>query len=305
MTTNLQMLRAKPGDSLTLEEMRRSLPSIFAEEPHHSRSERYVYVSTEEMLERLMNGGFLPVEARTANARDVSRRPFTKHMIRFRGKDELLKPDNSYVTKRGDPGVAYEVILRNAHDGSGSYQMLAGLIRFACENGLVVSDGTVASIKVLHMGNRERLLSTVLNSAEAVLEQGPAVGEKIQRWRGTILTPEEGLALARASHKARFADGNGNIRTPITPEQLLIPRRDADAGRSLWDVFNVVQENVVRGGLSADGRDASGRLRRRTSRAIRGIDDDLRINRHLWALAERSAELKAARKPALDLELAA
>src|SRR5207342_947183 len=60
-TMTRRVLRANPGESLTMDEMRRSLPSIFAAEPHESRSHRYVYISTEEMLERMMLGGFLPV----------------------------------------------------------------------------------------------------------------------------------------------------------------------------------------------------------------------------------------------------
>jgi len=44
-----KVLRARGGDSPTLEEMRRSLASIFVHKPHHSRSERYVYISTEDV----------------------------------------------------------------------------------------------------------------------------------------------------------------------------------------------------------------------------------------------------------------
>jgi len=49
----------------------------------------------------------------------------------------------------------------------------------------------------------------------------------------------------------RFADSEGKITTPITPAQLLAPRRYADEGKDLWHTFNRVQENVIAGGLSA------------------------------------------------------
>jgi hypothetical protein len=292
-------LRAKPGDSLTLEEMRASLPSIFAAEPHMSRSEKYVYINSEDMLDRLMGAGFFPVEARMSRARDPGRIGYTKHMLRFRGKNELAEPDNAWTKS----GAAYEIILRNAHDGSGSYQMLAGMIKFACENGLVISDGTVAMIKVLHTGNRKRVLDNVLASAQAVLDQGPLVAEKIRRWRGMYLLQPEREAFARAAHALRFADAHGQITTAIKPEQLLIARRASDDGSSLWDTFNVVQENAIRGGISADGLNRKGRPTRFVSREVRGIDGDVRLNRGLWNLTERAAELK--QKGKLIKELAA
>ena len=65
-------------------------------------------------------------------------------------------------------------------------------------------------------------------------------------------------------------------------------------GDDLWRVFNRVQENAIRGGLTAWGRDAQNRPRRVTSREVTGIDGDVRLNRALWTLTERMAELKRA-----------
>ena len=61
--------------------------------------------------------------------------------------------------------------------------------------------------------------------------------------------------------------------------------------------MNVVQENVIRGGLSARGpatTDQQGRWRRGrlvTTRAINNIDQDVRLNRALWGLGERMARV--------------
>jgi Domain of unknown function (DUF932) len=289
-----RVVRAQPGESLTMEEMRRSLPSIFAADAHDSRSDRYIYISTEDMLGRLMAGGFLPVEARTALPRDVSRTGFAKHLLRFRSRAELAKPDNSY---QGE--AAYEVILRNAHDGTGSYGMYAGLIRYVCENGLVVADGTVSMIRVMHTGHRQSLMDRVLAGAQAIVERGPAVADKIKLWRDLELDEAERAAFAKAAHQLRFGKPDGQV-TMIKPEQLIVPRRTADVGRSLWSIFNVVQENAVRGGL--EGR-STNTMRRITTRSISSIDDDLRINRQLWELAEKAGARKLSGKRATDLEL--
>ena len=72
------------------------------------------------------------------------------------------------------------------------------------------------------------------------------------------------------------------------------PRRREDVDRSLWTTFNVIQENVVRGGLQGRKRNAEGRIRRAQTRAINGIDQNVTLNRALWTLAEGMQRLKAA-----------
>jgi hypothetical protein len=47
----------------------------------------------------------------------------------------------------------------------------------------------------------------------------------------------------------------------------------------------VIQESLVRGGLA--GRNERGR--RVTTRAVKAVDADLKINRRLWELAENYA----------------
>lgn len=278
-------LRARGNGSLSLEEMQARLPAIFAEAPHSSRSERYVYISTRDVVGALMKEGFEPVEARVSRPRDEDRRGFCKHMIRLRSRSDVVE------RRVGD--TSFEVILRNAHDGTGSYEFMAGLFRLACLNGMVVSAGQVENIRVRHSGNRQHQLQQVIEGAYTVLEQAPKVLEAPRAWSAMPLLTDERAALAAAAHVLRFADAEGHVATPIKPDQLLQRRRFADQGSDLWSTFNTVQENVIRGGLSAWGRDANNRPRRVTTREITGIDQDVKLNKALWVLAERMAQLKA------------
>ncbi|MNY58986.1 hypothetical protein D3C86_1953870 [compost metagenome] len=75
---------------------------------------------------------------------------------------------------------------------------------------------------------------------------------------------------------------------PITPAQLLVPRRLEDDSPDLWSAYNRVQENLTQGGLH--GRTATGR--RHSTRPIQGIDQNLKINRALWILAKGIKQLK-------------
>ena len=54
----------------------------------------------------------------------------------------------------------------------------------------------------------------------------------------------------------------------------------------------MVQENVIRGGISGRVRTADGRTRRQRTRAVAGIDQKKALNRTLWTLTEKMAELK-------------
>lgn len=279
------ILRAKPNASLSIEEMQSRIPAVFAEGAHASRSDRYVFVSTKEMVEQLVSCDFVPVEARVSKPRDEDHKAFAKHSLRFRHKADL---NNGGERKVGD--TSFEVMLRNAHDGTSSYQFHAGLFRLACLNGMVVSEGTVGAVHILHKGNRERQLAAVANGAANVLAQGPRVIDQVRNWQGITLNQDERMAFAEGAHVVRFSDGQGEVDTPIKAGQLLHARRPADAGTDLWSTFNVVQENVIRGGLAAYGRNH----RRATTREVRGIDGDIKYNKGLWRLAEELAAYKQA-----------
>jgi hypothetical protein len=127
---------------------------------------------------------------------------------------------------------------------------------------------------------------SVLNEAEKILSAP-------QDWSDIHLSREEQILFATAAHLLRFGNASGDTRTPIKPQQLLIPRRQTDMAGDLWTTFNKVQENVVRGGLRGVRRDETGRSRRVRSRAINGIDQHIRLNQALWTLSQHMANLKA------------
>lgn len=92
-------------------------PSIFADTPHESRSERYSYIPTSAVLAKLRNEGFEPFMVCQTRVRHEDRRDFTKHMLRLRHASQINSKE------------ANEIILLNSHDGTSSYQMLAGMFR--------------------------------------------------------------------------------------------------------------------------------------------------------------------------------
>lgn len=99
-----------------------------------------------------------------------------------------------------------------------------------------------------------------------------------------MLEPAEQVRFAERALVLRYPD---DVLGGMQPSQLLHCRREQDAGADLWRVYNRVQENLLRGGLSR--RSATGRLTR--TRRITSIREDVRINGALW---DAATELLAA-----------
>jgi len=267
--------------ALTEDELRRAAPSIFATSAHESRSERFQPIPTIEVLRGLMAEGFVPVGAKQSNSRDGSKVNYTKHMIRLRRIDT----DKRYEVG----GTVCEMLLKNANDGTSAYDLMAGLFRIQCLNSLVAQLSTLDSVKVRHSGD---VMGKVIEGTYRVMDAAEKALAAPADWSGVRLNRDEREIFAEAAHTIRFADHEGNVDTAIKPAQLLIPRRYDDRADDLWTTFNVAQENVIRGGLRGVGRDANGHRRRTTTRAVNGIDQDVKLNKALWVLTEKMAQLK-------------
>jgi hypothetical protein len=146
---------------------------------------------------------------------------------------------------------------------------------------MVVQSAERGSISVRHSGGsdfRER----VIDATYQIMDDAPRTLEKIDAWKRIELTPPQRDAFATAALELKD-------NRAITPAQLLTPRRYEDRRSDLWTTASVVQEHLLRGGDR--GRSASGR--RTTTRPVKSVGEDLRLNRALWTLTEKLAEAVA------------
>jgi hypothetical protein len=259
---------------LSDDQIRNVAPSIYADSAHESRSQRYAYIPTNVILDGLRKEGFQPFAVTQSRVRDENKRDHAKHMIRLRHASMI------------SAGEANEIILLNSHDGTSSYQMLAGQFVFVCSNGLV--SGTAENdIRIRHQG---KVQDDVIEGAFRVLEDFEQIGHQRDAMKSLSLNEGERQAFAHAALELRYGDPDGALmNAPITEQRVLTPRRFDERGKDLWTTFNVVQENVIRG--DQQGRNANGRRTR--TRPITGIDQDVKLNRALWVLAEEMRKLKA------------
>lgn len=263
---------------LTLDQIRQVAPSAFAAEAFTGMSSRYSYIPTSAVIEGMMSNGFQPFAASQSRTRIEGKSEHTKHMIRFRAQD--------FATGLQVGQTFPEIVLINSHDGTSAYKLMAGLFRLVCSNGMIIADSLIASQNIRHTGN---VIAEVATGSVEIVEHMPKVIDAVARWQELQLSQAEQAIFAEAAHTVRFADSDGHVETPIQPRQLLTPRRYDDKASDLWSVFNRVQENVIKGGLRAYKPGATVRT---ATRAVKGIDQDVKLNRALWTLGERMAELR-------------
>ena len=263
--------------ALSEDQMRAVAPSIFAADKHASRSQRYTYIPTIDILRGLRHEGFEAFMVAQGRSRIPGKTEFTKHLIRLRHAGQTIQ----------GRAEAPEIILINSHDGASAYQMIGGMLRFACLNGLVIGSG-IQDIRLPHKGD---VSDQVIDGAFRVLEQFEEVDENVREMKSLSLSDGEERALATAAMALRFGERTEDqAPLPVSVDQVTQPRRDDDVGRDLWRGLQRLQENLTRGGL--EGRSAQGR--RMTTRPVQSIDRSVSLNRALWVLADEMRKLKCA-----------
>ncbi len=289
-------IRAYEGASLTDEQIERSCPSVFADHKHDSRSERYFFINTREVLASMRREGLFPTEVMQSGSRIEGKAEYTKHLIRFR--------QEQYLGKRELHQEVPEVILINSHDGTSAYQLRAGIYRLVCTNGLVRGDD-VSRISVYHKGNDD--LENIIRASFRIVEMGQELLESVNVMKHIMLDEQERLLLAKYAMMARFdlepeteeenvVEGSlvQSDNKPVVwqPQDFLRRRRSDDYSNDLWTVTNVVQENTLgpRYGRSVTKFDGKGN--RKSVRKVHSIDQNVKVNTLIWSFAEELRKMK-------------
>jgi hypothetical protein len=263
-------------EPIPMDQLRKAVPSIFAPAQHESRSAKYTYIPTSQIVEYMLANNYGVFAASQSGSRDEGRRGFTKHMIRFRHLDQAITVGETHP----------ETVLQNAHDGSGAYNLMAGLYKYACSNGLIVSASTISDVKIHHKGD---ILAEVAQGVEHIAKQLPTLSHSVEAMQNVVLDAGERAIFARAALAVKYDD-----TPPITEAQVLTVRRQEDEAPTLWNVLNRVQESLIKGGDRYELRDEHNRVtQRRRTQPANSVDGSTRLNRAVWQLAEEMRRLKA------------
>jgi hypothetical protein len=248
--------------------IRKVAPAVFATRASFATTQRYNFFSTEQALDVLEDAGYVVVRAQQDKARLRDPR-FVRHALTLRHADEVA------MTKVGD--TIAEIILVNSHNTRTKLTLRAGLFRLICSNGMVVGDPAVSEA-ISHAGTAAAEVLDRVRKAAALTHK---VNATVEAWKNIELTESRQIDFAKAAAELRF----GERAASYEPVQLLQLRRPEDEGRSLWRVFNRVQENTV--ARSLIGMNALNRAVQ--SRPLTDIGSRVKYNEELWQLAETFA----------------
>jgi len=262
--------------------LERRAPAALATTAAESVSERYLVIPNHQIIEGFEDNGFVLHSASQQRARTEEGRQFGKHRLVFRQRD--VQPQECVLGM-----IIPQYALTNSHNGRSSLQLDLSAERQVCLNGLTVSEGGQA-VRFPHRGNGHTL-DDILRDVGLMVQDFPRVIGKMRLMRERALTAGERKEFGRRALELRF-EANEDGEYPVTADQVLRPRRYEDGRSDVWSTFNVLQENLIKGGLSARTVTPRG-VKRASTRKVTGLDADLKINRGLWALAEEFAGLQA------------
>ena len=264
---------------MTNEQVMSVCPYAFAEVPTNPAvSGKYVHANTQTVIEDMEKLGWYPVEAKQCRQKKGSSGIRSFHMVVMESNDvktNILGADGNVEAK-------VRIIIQNSHDGFNSFRFMMGVYRFVCSNGMVVADAQFADFSIRHINYSFEELRGVVAK---VMSEVPATIDKMQLMNTTILTDEQKREMAVETYKIRkgYTDEDNINVDNQTVEDLLTPVRTEDEGDSLWNVFNVLQEKMIKGSFFAPGK--NGKVRKQ--RPITSIKKDLDYNERLWAVAEQ------------------
>src|SRR5574344_260652 len=257
--------------TISTKELEILAPALFTEEPHSDVSDKYHFIKTIDVIEEIKAHNWYPVSVKVSNVRDIDKNGFQQHCVRFRHFEDLLNPQDNAV----------ELLLFNSHDRTKSFSISAGIYRFVCANGLVVSDSVFESYKIKHIGDRDNDVANAVAKITAIKDK---LLDKIKTLSNIQLSNLEKQSFAKLAIPLRFEE-----HLEVNLNDLLVPNRKEDYKDDLYTTLNTIQEHLIRGNVSGINKETGRRFK---SKEIKSITNDTHINKGLWDIAEKIAFIK-------------
>ena len=254
--------------TLTHDQIITLAPAAATTNPISKASSKYSFVSTMDAIQLIESAGWVPYKADQSSVREKTNDGFQRHLIKFTRSDMLLPNAEERI----------DLILFNSHDCGSAFRLAMGIFRFVCANGMVVGN-TNLEFSHRHINFDQ---DAFLSSVNAIAHNGSQIADKVDTFKHIELSPQENGIYAQAA-----AELISDTPEKVVTTDLLRARRWADRqDSSLWTTFNKVQENVMKGGVR--------RVNQKRTRKVKALDKDLKLNKALWTLTEKMAEIKMA-----------
>jgi hypothetical protein len=257
--------------SISLDVLKAQMPQAFVEKPSPRVSAKYTFIPTHKILSDLDQLGWKIRSVQNPRYKSAGNQLHGKHLVR------LFNP-NLHISDGGDVNYV-EILLFNSSNGTSAFRLEVGIFRLVCSNGLVIKSEDFGTIKLRHQGYS---FDSLKEAVDEMVGRLPSVVTKINTFSQRIMSSQE---IRKFAEDAISLRNSGRQATQEELDAILQAQRDEDEGNSLWAVFNRVQEALINGGRLLVDR----RGRQRTSKPIRNLDKNLKINQGLWQLAEAIA----------------
>ena len=262
---------------LNNEELLKAAPSIFSENPIEGVSSRYAFVPTYSVLDTFREAGYYPIMASESKVRNnENNQGYQKHIIQFRSLDNLLRPNSNEEYA--------DIVLTNSHNRTSSFIVDLAFFRIICSNMLVVPSHSFSHHSIVHSGFNISKVNTAINEVTAYM---PRIKDEIEKFKSIRLSLLEQYSLANAAIDIRFDKQLHDVNA----KEFLKITRDEDEMPTLWNVFNRVQEAMIRGGAKGINKETGKSF---TSKAITAIDANIKLNKELFETVQNMASLKLA-----------
>jgi hypothetical protein len=211
---------------------------------------------------------------------------FQKHIVRFRKEVDISR-------RLEIDEIVPEIILTNAHNGSARFILMSGFERCWCLNQCTVSESTIESHKITHVGFTQE---KVMVAVDSIVEQTPKITGCITRFKDTPLSNEQRWMFADVALNLMFDETKWfKYNKDATINRLTKAQRVQDEDVNLWNVYNIIQERFLKGGrylvtnkemeLCAKYGWNVDHANTESVRPIKSIDRSVDVNRKLWELA--------------------
>lgn len=279
MFETIKQKRASHSE-LTLEEIKYLAPAaakqrmIAPEITKLGLSKQYVFVPTTNVINDLKAMGWYCVDAQQVKARKGGL-SYSKHLLKFENDNYKTEGTTEYP----------QLLLTNSHNGGNAFSLSAGIFRLVCSNGLVIKTEDYGTARLIHKGYSTEAVLEMVNGFIARIDE-TLTG--ITAMKETQLTADQMLQFAVDAARLRMHKDKDTeysvMLEKVSVDEILNSIRPEDNGNGLWEVYNRVQENLVKGKYHYQTGEGDV-TKTRKARPIKSFQQDMDVNKKLSELA--------------------
>lgn len=228
-------------------------------------SKNYVEVQSQTIVDELVNRGFTLDNIVKCKTRKIERQGKQLHRLIFTNPN-LLAQDNK---------GKMQLIVSNSYDGTSAIHFTLGYFRLVCSNGLMVGN-TYEQVSIRHIG-QNNISEKIEKAIETIVAQSKKLHEQFEKMRGLVLDQNAVKAIEMAGVR---------LRVPDAVDVKITVLRNEDQANTLFNVYNRVQETLIRGGSKVTVFDSEKNKEViKTVRAIRSPKSDAILNKQIFDIA--------------------